>query len=181
MRNASVAHRGGVLDAVDGGLSRRPLLASSVLITALVLFCIFTHWGDTYTEFAINAWKALKVSRAYPMERRREALYGDTYDLLRSLRDATPPDAVILLPPIGFIMEKHGGQIPVMGSPSSAYSIIYPRVPVHYGSASPCKDKITHMLVWEHWGLHFMNPPPEPTEQNRIQLMPVLKGGGLQW
>ena len=92
MRNASLAHRGGVLDAEDGGRSRRPLWASSVLIAALVLFCIFTHWGDTYTEFAINAWKALKVSRAYPMERRREALYGDTYDLLRSLCEATAPD-----------------------------------------------------------------------------------------
>ncbi len=159
----------------------RPWVSSAALVVLLLVFCSTTHWGRTYPEFAENAWKAWQVSRVTSMERRREALYGDTYDLLRSLCDATPPDAVILLPPTAFIIEKHDGQIPLLGSPSSVYGVIYPRVPVHHGSASPRKTDLTHLLIWEHWGLEYLTPSPDPGAENRVQLVPILKGDGLQW
>ncbi|MEZ4655354.1 MAG: hypothetical protein R3E12_17625 [Candidatus Eisenbacteria bacterium] len=42
--------------------------------------------------------------------------------------------------------------IPLLASPSSAYSFLYPRVPVHFGDDSPRKDDLTYVLVWKGWG-----------------------------
>ncbi len=175
--NLTPTSRPAVLRAAHPGVVR----ASVILLIVLVAFCSVTRWGRTYPRFASGSWKALQMSRGMSTEERFLALYDDTFPLLLYLCEYLPPDAKVLVPPIDFIRTKHGGDIPLFASPTSTYSFIYPRVPVHYGRPSPFKDQITHVLVWEHWGLEYVAPGEPPTEANRILLADWPAGMRVSW
>ncbi len=155
--------------------------ASVLLLILLVAFCGTTRWGRTYPKFASGSWKALQMSRGMSTEDRFLAIYDDTFPLLLYLREYLPPDAKVLVPPIDFIRTQHGGDIPLFASPTSTYSFIYPRVPVHYGRPSPFMNEITHVFVWEHWGLEYVSPGARPTEGNRILLEDWPAGMRVSW
>ena len=154
----------------------RPLIASAGLLALLVLFCLFTRWGHTYPTFAAKTWVVWRSGHRMSVEERRAAVYDSTYSVLLYIRDSTPPDAVILLPPISFIVEHGPSEIPLLASAGSAYGVIYPRVPVHAGTPSPSIDRVDYILVWEHWGLDLIAPGAPRTEENRIQLFPWPRG-----
>ena len=106
-------------------------------------------------------------------------LYDETYPVLVYLRENTPPDAVILLPPEKLIDEKTPGDIPLLASPSSVYNFIYPRVPVHWGDPSPWKDRVNYVLVWKQWGRDLV--PEAPADTSEIALYPWPPGRRLSW
>ena len=165
---------------------RRPLAGSAVLLLLLGLFCATTHWGRNYPLFAQRTWIVWSSGRALPVERRREMTYDSTYPVLMYIKESTPPDAVILLPPQTFITgqvsgDPNSGEIPLLASPSSVYNFIYPRVPVHWGDPSPWKDRINYVLVWHHWGLDLVDPHAAPTEDNDIAIYPWPAGKRLSW
>jgi len=143
-----------------------PLACSIVALILLALFCVGTRWGRSYLEFAGKSWGAGKAGRRLSLERRQSVIYDQTYPVLLYVREMTPPDAVILMPPRQFVIDHFNrrAEIPLLASPSSAYNFIYPRVPVHLGDPSPEKARITHILVWEHWGLDRVDPGAIPTE-----------------
>ena len=163
--------------ATNAGVTR----ASLLLLALLVAFCGVTRWGRTYPRFASGSWRAMQMARGMSTEARFVALYDDTFPLLLYLREYLPPDAKVLLPPVDFIRRKHGGDIPLFASPTSTYSFIYPRVPVHFGKPSPFKDGITHVLVWEHWGLEYVAPNDRPTEANRVLLTEWPADARVSW
>jgi hypothetical protein len=138
-----------------------------------VIFCLGTRWGGNYVTFARKSWATMKILRQVPGESRWMQVYDETYPVLLYIRDNCPPESMILLPPRQYFVDHSGGAIPLLGSPSSAYGFIYPRVPVHAGEEAPYRDRITHLLVWEHWGLDWVDPGARPTESNRIGLYPV--------
>jgi hypothetical protein len=158
-----------------------PAHASAILIAVLIVFCAFTRWGGTYPRFASGSWGAVRLSRGMSIEARRLALYDDTFPLLLYLREYLPEDAKVLLPPIDFIRRMHGGDIPLFAGAASTYSFIYPRVPVHYGRPSPFMKQLTHLLVWEHWGLEYVAPGEPQTEGNRIMLYDWPEGLQVSW
>ncbi len=158
-----------------------PLLASLVLLLILTAFCAFTRWGGTYPRFASGSWGAWRLSRGMSADARRLALYDDTYPLLLYLRDYLPEDARVLLPPIDFIRSRYGREIPLFASATSTYSFIYPRVPVHHGRPSPFMHDITHLLVWEHWGLDYVASGEPRTEGNRIMIYEWPQGLEVSW
>jgi len=166
-----------------GGGSRvvGPWFASLVLLLVLIAFCAFTRWGGTYARFASGSWGAWRMSRGMSAEARRLALYDDTYPLLLYLRDYLPEDAKVLLPPIDYIRGFYGREIPLFASATSTYSFIYPRVPVHHGRPSPFMKQITHLLVWEHWGLDYIAPGEPRTQENRIMLHDWPPGLEVSW
>jgi hypothetical protein len=51
--------------------------------------------------------------------------------------------------------------------------VIYPRIPVHWGDPSPYKDRLTHILIWKHWGLSLVSPGEPRTDENRIEVRPL--------
>jgi len=135
-------------------MSRSRFLHSGLLLALLVLFCLTTQWGSGYVVFIEKTWKIWRAVTPLPLVQRWALRYDETFQWLLLLRDKTPDESVILLPPRDYFLEKTGGNIPLLGSPSSAYSQIYPRVPVHWGDTSSRKDDLTHLLVWEYWSLN---------------------------
>lgn len=165
-----------------GGKSRREsLLASAVLLLVLAVFCAGTRWGRTYPTFVKRTSILLRSAPSLAPESRRVQLYDSTYPVILYLRDNTPEDAVILLPPGTFVDERTPGDIPLLASDTSVYSFIYPRIPVHWGEPSPSKDRIDHILVWEHWGLELASPGEPRSAENRVQLYPWPAGEKLRW
>jgi hypothetical protein len=140
-----------------------------------------THWGRTYPTLARRSLVVLRSALSLSPEERRLQLYDQTYPFILYLRDNTPEDAVILLPPTRFIDQATPGEIPLLASPSSVYNFIYPRVPVHWGDPSPWKDRINYLLVWNHWGLDLVEPGAPRTEENRIGLYPWPAGKRVSW
>lgn len=163
--------------------SRASLYGSLLALLLLVLFCVGTRWGGSYLNFARRSWGAAQSGPRLPLARRQAAIYDATYPVLLYLREATPPDAVILMPPRQVVIDRFNrpAEIPLLASPSSAYNFIYPRVPVHYGDPSPVKDRLTHILVWEHWGLERIDPGATPTEENRVRVYPWPAGQEAPW
>lgn len=155
--------------------------ASLLLLVLVVAFCGVSRWGRTYPRFASGSWQALQLARAMSSEERFLALYDDTLPLLLYLREYLPPDARVLVPPVEFIRSKHGGDIPLFASPTSTYSFIYPSVPVHHGKPSPFMNELTHLLVWEHWGLEYVAPNDPHTEGNRVLLVDWPADARASW
>ena len=155
----------------------RSVAYSGAFLVILIPILALTNLGATYPRFAKTTIRTWQQGCRMTFEQRQRAIYHETFQVLMYMRECTPPDAVILLPPRDFIIAKTG-EICLLASPSSCYSFIHPRVPVHYGDPVPCRDQITHMLVWEHWGLDRLNPPQTPTAQNRIDLV-ALSGEGI--
>jgi hypothetical protein len=154
----------------------RSVTCSAGLLLVLLGAGAITELGKTYPTFVSKAVRAWRVGRSLTAEQRQLSLHHDTYQVLLYVRSCTPSDAVILLPPREYIIQKTG-QICLLASPSSAYSFLHPRIPVHYGEASPYADRVTHLLVWEHWGLDRLSPARTPTEANRIALIELDPAG----
>lgn len=163
--------------------SRASLYGSLLALLLLALFCLGTSWGRSYLNFASRSWGALQSAPRLPLARRQSAIYDATYPVLLYLREVTPPDAVILMPPRQFVIDRFNrkGEIPLLASPSSAYNFIYPRVPVHHGDPSPAKNRLTHVLVWEHWGLDRVDSTAVPTAENRVRIYPWPAGREAPW
>lgn len=159
---------------------QRHWLWSGLLILLLVLFVTGTKWGRGFTTLAGRTWIVWSHGRHMTYEARCAAAYEPTYMTLLFIRDSTPPGAVILLPPSGYVIEKSGRDVALLASPSSTYSFIYPRVPVHWGDdKAPMADDISHLLVWEHWGLHLIDPDAELTRDNRVAIFSLEPAGGI--
>jgi hypothetical protein len=158
--------------------TRSPAFASLVLIVLLVIGCLGTRVGYSYLTLVGKAYQSAK--NGFQERLPTHLFYDETYMVLRYIVDQTPEDAVILLPPRQFIIDKyHDGSIPLLASPSTAYSFIHPRVPVHFGDVSPRKDDITHLLVWEHWALDRMGLTPD--ESNGIGVYEWPEGQKAPW
>jgi hypothetical protein len=162
-------------------LSSGATSASLVLLVLLAAFCGLTRWGRTFPALLDKSWIVLRSGTIMTAEERRLQLYEPTYPVVLYLRDSTPEDAVILLPPGKFIDEHAPATYPLLASPSSVYNFIYPRVPVHWGDPSPWKDRVNHVLVWEYWGLNLVEPGAPRTEENRTGLYPWPAGRSLSW
>jgi len=166
-----------------GDTRREPLLGSLVLLLLLAAFCAATESGRSWVALSVKTWNAWVTGRRLSLADRRLAVYDKTYPMLLWLRDAAPQDAVLLLPPRQFLIEQLDGkdQIPLLASPSSAYSFLYPRVPVHFGDASPWKERLTHVLVWDPWGLDLIAPEERPAGDARIKLCHWPAGRPAPW
>lgn len=154
----------------------RALVSSFLLLLGLVGGGMVTDLGKTLTTFVSKALGAWNAGRAMTLEQRKLSLYHETYQVLLYARGCSPPDAVILLPPRDFVIQK-AGHICLLASPSSSYSFLYPRIPIHYGDHAPRENEITHLLVWEHWGLDYVQPRQTPNEGNRVALFELPEGG----
>ena len=87
------------IETVPASRSRSARTCSALAIALLVLFCLGTRWGQSYITLAAKSWGAWKSGRQLTIERRRAVIYDGTYAALLYIREMTPPDAVILLPP----------------------------------------------------------------------------------
>lgn len=154
------------------------VLASLGLIILLVIGCLGSSLGESYRTLVGKAY--LSVKNGFRERLPTQLFYDETYLVLQYIVDQTPEDAVILLPPRQFIIDHyHDGSIPLLASPSTAFSFIHPRVPVHFGDDSPRKDDITHLLVWEHWALDRLGETPDET--NRVGIYEWPHGQKAPW
>lgn len=153
------------------------LLRLGVSVAVLAAFLFGTYWGEVLRDISWRSWIAFKTGRQFSIEKRMELLLDSTYPVLLEINRRTPPDAVILFPPKE-LFRKEVDFIPVAGMASSAYSFIYPRVPVHYGDNAPYRDRVTHVLNYEHWALKMFWPDVERTESNRYGV--VRWPGGVE-
>ncbi|MCA9726805.1 MAG: hypothetical protein KC729_03915 [Candidatus Eisenbacteria bacterium] len=161
-----------------GRATGSPFVASFVLIAVLAVLLWGTAGGRSYTALMRNAY--LSLTRGLWTERPAHLFYDETYWVLRYIVDNTPPDAVVLLPPRQFIIDRFDdGMIPLLASPSSAYSFLYPRVPVHFGDDSPRKDDLTYVLVWKGWGRENLGLPPGNGDD--VELYPWPQGARAPW
>ncbi len=160
---------------------RRAVVPSALLLGLIALLAIFSDWVGTYPTMAVRSSILFRSAPSMTAEQRRMASYDETYPVLRFLRESTPSEAVILLPPEKFIDENTPGDIPLLASPSSVYNFIYPRVPVHWGDPSPWRERVTHLLVWKHWGLDLVAPGEAPGPENEIALRPWPPGRPPVW
>jgi hypothetical protein len=158
----------------------RPILYSGALLAILVSLLALTDLGDTYPQFADSAIRAWQRGHPMTFAHRQRAIYHETFRVLMYIRECSSPDAVILLPPREFIIAKTG-EICLLASPSSCYNFIHPRVPIHYGDPLPRRDRVTHLLIWEHWGLDMLDPPQSPSPLNRVDLIPIPEGQTVSW
>jgi hypothetical protein len=156
-------------------------LWSGALVLALVLFCAATRWGRTYPRLVHRTGVVLSTGLGLTAEERRVAVYDETYPVLLYIRDNTPPDAVVCLPPRRTILDRTEMEAPILASASSAYNVLHPRVPVHWGDPSPLKDRMDYLLVWEHWGLDMVDPDAPRDEESRVRLYPLPPGTGALW
>jgi hypothetical protein len=150
-----------------GSFTASPVAASLALVALLAALLLGTTGGRSYTTLVGNAY--LSLTQGLWQERPVHLFYDETYWVLRYVVESTPESAVVLLPPRQFIIDQAGdGSIPLLASPSSAYSFLYPRVPVHFGDAAPRKDDLTHVLVWKHWGLDNLGLVPDETNDTGL-------------
>ncbi|MCA9757351.1 MAG: hypothetical protein KDA27_16225 [Candidatus Eisenbacteria bacterium] len=160
-------------------LDRSYYLWSLLLLIVLAIFCGTTMCGRTFVDFQRSWIQTARSARTLDFEYRRQLTYDQTYSVLKFIVDQTPEDAVILFPPRQFIIDEVGSGIPLLASPSSAYSFIYPRIPVHFGDDSPRKDDLTHLLVWNHWALDRIGL--QPTEDNQVAIYEWPEGLRPDW
>ncbi|MEZ4649314.1 MAG: hypothetical protein R3E97_11150 [Candidatus Eisenbacteria bacterium] len=160
-------------------LDRSYYLWSLLVLVVLVIFCRTTMCGGSFVDFQRTWVQTVHSASSLDFEYRRQLTYDQTYGILKFIAEQTPEDAVILFPPRQFIIDEVGKGIPLLASPSSSYSFIYPRIPVHYGDDSPHKDDLTHLLVWNHWALDKIGV--EPTEQNRVAIFEWPQGLRPDW
>jgi hypothetical protein len=158
-----------------------PRAASLILLSLVVVFCATTHWGRTYPTFIKKTWIVWSSGRVLTAEQRRLQLYDQTYPAVLYVRENTPENAVILLPPSKLIDDHIPGDIPILASPSAVYDFIYPRVPVHWGDPAPGKNKIDYLLVWDYWGLDLVQPGAPRSPENRTRLFPWPAGRVPTW
>lgn len=154
------------------------LMRFALALAALLAFLHGTHWGETLQDMAWRSWVAYTTGREFDLETRRALLLDDTYPVLAAINKRTPPDAVILFPPKE-LFRKERSVIPVSAMASSAYNFIYPRVPVHYGDGAPYRDRVTHVLNYDHWALKTFWPDVKRTEANRYQILPWPGGAEI--
>ncbi len=153
---------------------------SAFLLAAVLLFCRFTTLGRGLPAFARQSLMVWSVWRPMPPEERRLRTLDETYPAVAYIRDALPPDAVVLLPPRKWIIEHSRKEVPLLAAASSVYNFIYPRVPVHWGDDSPWKDRVNYILVWNDWGLDLVDPGA-PRTGEEVRLYPWPRGGAGLW
>lgn len=183
-KQPEAADRAGQIDRASGiGRARRLAARNSLLLLALLaLFCATTRWGGRYVDLVSRSYHALRIASARSVDERKRDLLDETYPLLLYIREFTPPDAVILFPPHETIVEHFGGDYSrLITNATSAYSVIYPRIPVHFGDPSPLRDRLTHVFVWEHAGLDLVQPGAAKTEENRFGVFPLPAGARVTW
>lgn len=170
----------------EGRPARGALLASLVLLAVVVVFCATTRWGRMYPTFVANTWKVWSNGHAMNAADRRLLFYDETYPILLDLRRNTPPGAVVLLPPHAFVKSQVASRrppgedmVPLLGTSSSAYGVLYPRIPVMFDDVSPWKERATHLLAWDWWGLDLVDPSIPRTEANRVRLFAAPGGTGV--
>jgi hypothetical protein len=138
-----------------------------------------------YPKFVANTWRVWSNGHALNAAARRLLFYDETYPILLFLRKNTPPGAVVILPPRAFVKSQVASRrapgedlVPLLGTSSSAYGVLYPRIPVMFDDASPWKEKATHLLVWDWWGLDLVDSSIPRTEANRLRLFEAPSGTG---
>jgi hypothetical protein len=162
----------------SGRIPASSAIASLIFLVALAAILFGTVMGRSYTTLMGKAY--LSLTHGLWEERPAHLFYDETYSVLRYIADSVPESSVVLLPPRQFIIDEIGdGSIPLLASPSSAYSFMYPRVPVHFGDDSPRKDDLTHVLVWRHWGLENMGLVPDATNETGLHEWP--RGQKAPW
>lgn len=144
-----------------------------LVILAWLLWTPGGRYHRTYYEKTAVSWRAWNQARLLPYRDRWHAVYDQSYRYLLFLRDTTPSDAIIQLPPRQFIIDRSGGGIPLLASPSSTYSFLYPRVPVHYEDDSPFATRVNFVFAWEHWGMDRLLPDVPQTEENRFKVYAI--------
>lgn len=181
-RTAGTARSDGVAPARG---AREAWLYSGLLLLLFAAFCLTPNWGRILPEAWRQTGQILHEGAVMTAAERRALFYDETYPVLWYLRENTPAEAVILLPPSKFMKEqvmsrRPAGEdlTPLLGLASSAYSFLYPRVPVHFGEPAPLQDRATHLLVWDHWGLDRIDAAQPRTEENRIWLVELAGDSG---
>jgi len=151
------------------------------LIIAMLGFFLFlfgTRPGAALRNITLRSWVAQKTGRELTLEQRRGLLMDQSYFLLLEINKRTPENAVILLPPRE-LLRSGKEQIPLAASASATYTFIYPRVPVHYGEKAPYRDRVTHVLNYDHWALVTFWPNIPLTEENRFGILPWPGGRSI--
>lgn len=181
-RAAGTARSGGAAP-VRG--AREAWLFSGLLLLLFAAFCLTPNWGRILPEAWRQTGQILHDGTEMTAAERRALFYDETYPVLWYLRENTPADAVILLPPSRFMKEQVMSRrppgedlTPLLGLASSAYSFLYPRVPVNFGEPARLQDRATHLLVWDHWGLDRIDASQPRTEENRIWLVELTAEPG---
>lgn len=145
---------------------RDRILSSLTAVLILGAFLFGTHWGHVVRDMVYRSRVAFATGRQLTFERRQQLLLDPTFAILVEVVRETPPDAVVLFPPRQ-VIQGELGFIPVAATASSAYSFIYPRIPVFYGTSAPNRDRVTHAVNYDHWVYKTFVPKAPRTEQNR--------------
>ena len=183
VRRERTAGTAGADEAPPARSAREAWLASALLLLLFAAFCLTPNWGRILPEAWRQTGEIWREGTKHTAAARRAIFYDETYPVLWYLRENTPPDAVILLPPTKFMKDQVMSRrppgedlTPLLGLASSAYSFLYPRVPVHFGEAAPLLDRANYLLVWDHWGLDRIDTSLPKTEENRVRLFPASIG-----
>ncbi len=169
-----------------GRPARGPLLASLILLAGVVVFCAATRWGRMYPKMVVSSWRVWSHGHRLAAADRRLRFYDETYPILLQLKDSIPPQSVVILPPRGFVKAQVATRrppgedlVPLLGCASSAYGVIYPRIPVPFDDDSPWKKDATHLLAWDWWGLDLIDATIPRTEENRVRLFEAPGDAGV--
>lgn len=145
---------------------RDRILSSLAAVFVLAVFLFGTHWGHVARKMVYRSRVAHSAGRQLTFEQRQRLLLDPSFIILMDVVRETPLDAVVLFPPRK-VIQGELDYIPVAATASAAYSFIYPRIPVFYGTGAPNRDRVTHAVNYDHWVQKTFVPDAPRTDENR--------------
>lgn len=142
--------------------NKKPCL-NNIIVSIVIFLLIFTAYKTTssykwvYDSLARANMKIIHDNPQLHIDRKYEAKLGFDYKFIIYVKNHTPEDAVILIPPSTEFVKKNFNKIGAWGVKSKIWStyFLYPRVVVDQKRIEidpSIAEKITHVMIINGWG-----------------------------
>ena len=152
-----------------------PVLNIGFMIFSIAFYFIMTSqnvgYGWVYNSLIKNTYNSAEQIRGLTTEQKIESKMGFDAKLLLFIKQQTPEDAIILMPPKDKVKRKKDGgnfsndSASITNKAWASY-FVFPRKLIYDGSESIYRDKVTHVAIVDMWGYEYAQSIPVENRQN---------------
>lgn len=167
-------------NSTKDNIFKKAMIAFAMVCFVVVIFKENIGYNWVWTSLVQENLKLISKNRKMDYGQKIQAKMGIDGAVLHYIIQKTPQDAIILLPPEKILMNdsasydftsKLGG----IKSRNWALDLVYPRKLVYFDEIDKniWKDKITHVMVFDGWGLQYLSY--SPSELSNLDVYPINK------
>ncbi len=154
----------------------------AILFAGLLYFLYLTVPGYTWLvdSLVVNNLKIIFENSNMKIDQKYAAKLGADYQFINYIKQNTPEDAIILMPPRDVFMKSDLNKNSSWGVKSKTWStyFLYPRIVIREedcGNYPQLCDSISHVMVLESWGIDKLNYKVPP---QKYGILPINSPGG---